>query len=300
MNGGNGAPVVGGGGEVVEELQGDVEKLGVEAIVVEEGRREVSHGEQKATAGGDRRQSSGSQCGALGDQLGGRRASRSREESTGGVVVVREGSELAAHGEQKVAAELELAGAVEDEAWMREGEIGRAVEHQWVTTVLWEYWIGAERRHQRLSTVARRGGGGPVRGLSSGKEMLGKRRAATGKQDHRAAVRCVLRPGAGLRCKQELATAARAWRPADSSGIRGARVRGQQGRGTGPGQEENDAWTSSQQEVAWWRWQSGGQGRSSAGGRRGNKAEEHVLEEEEERGGVQGTCLEISRISGTS
>jgi hypothetical protein len=45
MDGGNGALVVGGGGEVVEKLQGDVEKLGVEAIGVEEGRREVSHGE---------------------------------------------------------------------------------------------------------------------------------------------------------------------------------------------------------------------------------------------------------------
>jgi hypothetical protein len=56
-----------GGGKVVEELQGDVEKLGVGAIGVEEGRREVSHGEQKAAAGGDRRQSSGSRCGALGD-----------------------------------------------------------------------------------------------------------------------------------------------------------------------------------------------------------------------------------------
>jgi hypothetical protein len=44
--------------------------------------------------------------------------------------------------------------------------------------------------------------------------MLWKRRAATGKQDHRAVVRRVLRPGAGLRCKQEVATAARAWRPA--------------------------------------------------------------------------------------
>jgi hypothetical protein len=44
--------------------------------------------------------------------------------------VVREDSEWAAHSEQKAAAELELAGAVEDEAWIREGEIGRAVEHQ--------------------------------------------------------------------------------------------------------------------------------------------------------------------------
>jgi hypothetical protein len=35
-----------------------------------------------------------------------------------------------------------------------------------------------------------------------------------------------------------------------------------------------------------------------AGGRGGRA--EHVHEEEEERGGVWGTCLEISRISGTS
>jgi hypothetical protein len=31
---------------------------------------------------------------------------------------------------------------------------------------------------------------------------------------------------------------------------RGACARGQQGRGTGPGQGEDDAWTSFQQEVA--------------------------------------------------
>jgi hypothetical protein len=35
----------------------------------------------------------------------------------------------------QAAAELELAGVMEDEAWMQEGEIGRAVEHQWVTAV---------------------------------------------------------------------------------------------------------------------------------------------------------------------
>jgi hypothetical protein len=35
--------------------------------------------------------------------------------------VVREGSEWVAHGEQKAAAEFELAGAVEDEAWIRGG-----------------------------------------------------------------------------------------------------------------------------------------------------------------------------------
>jgi hypothetical protein len=50
--------------------------------------------------------------------------------------VARSGSEWAAHGEPKVAAELELTGAVEDEARVREGEINRAGEHQWVTAVL--------------------------------------------------------------------------------------------------------------------------------------------------------------------
>jgi hypothetical protein len=89
MNGGSGAPVVGGGKEVVEELQGDVEKLGVEAIGVEEGRRGVSHGEQKAAAGGDHRHTSRSRCGALGDQLRGRRASRGHKGTGWGVVVVR-------------------------------------------------------------------------------------------------------------------------------------------------------------------------------------------------------------------
>jgi hypothetical protein len=82
VNVGGGTPVVGGGEEVVGELQGDVEKLGVEAIRVEEGRREVPHGEQKAAAGGDRRHTSGSRCGALRNQLRGRRASRGREKSS--------------------------------------------------------------------------------------------------------------------------------------------------------------------------------------------------------------------------
>jgi hypothetical protein len=89
VNGGGGAPVVRGGEEEVEELQDDVEKLGVEAIGVEEGWRGVLHGEQKAAAGADRRHTSGSWCGALGIQWRGRRASRGREESSWGVVVVR-------------------------------------------------------------------------------------------------------------------------------------------------------------------------------------------------------------------
>jgi hypothetical protein len=76
VNGGGGAPAVGGGKEVVGELQGGVGKLGVESIGVEEGRSGVFHGEQKAAAGGDRRHTSRSRCGAQRDQLRGRRASR--------------------------------------------------------------------------------------------------------------------------------------------------------------------------------------------------------------------------------
>jgi hypothetical protein len=52
----------------------------------------------------------------------------------------------------------------------------------------------------------------------------------------------VFRLGAMLRCKQELSTAVRAWRPADGSGMRGARARGQQKREIGLGQGEDDAW----------------------------------------------------------
>jgi hypothetical protein len=76
---------------------------------------------------------------------------------------VRKGLEWAAHGEQETAAELVLAGAMEDKARTQEDEIEWAGEHQWAVVVLWEYWIGAERRQRRLSTMARSGGWNPVR-----------------------------------------------------------------------------------------------------------------------------------------
>jgi hypothetical protein len=81
VNGGSGAPVVGGGEEQVGMLLGSVGKLGVGPIRVERGRRGVFHGEQKAAAGGDHRHTSGSQCGAPRDQLRGRRALRGRRET---------------------------------------------------------------------------------------------------------------------------------------------------------------------------------------------------------------------------
>jgi hypothetical protein len=81
VNGGGGALVVRGGEEEVGMLQGGVGQLGVELIGVERGRRRMFHGEQKAAAGGDRRHTFGSRCGAQRNQLRGRRASRGRKET---------------------------------------------------------------------------------------------------------------------------------------------------------------------------------------------------------------------------
>jgi hypothetical protein len=53
-----------------------------------------------------------------------------------------------------------------------------------------------------------------------------------------------------LRLCGERSTATRRWRPAKALGRRGARARGHQGRGIGPGKEGGDAWRRSQQEVA--------------------------------------------------
>jgi hypothetical protein len=143
-----------------------------------------------------------------------------------------------------------------------------------------------------------RGGRGSARKLSSGKEMLGKSSAATSKQGHRVVMERILRPEAMLQCKQELSMAARAWRPVDGSGMRGAHAGRQQERRTGPEEGENDAWRSSQQEVVRRRWQSGGQGRSTAGGR-GRQSRARTRGRRRE-GRVRGTGLEFSRISGTS
>jgi hypothetical protein len=52
INSGSDAPVVGGGKEVDEELQGGVEKLGVKSIRVEEGRRKESDEDRGSPAKG--------------------------------------------------------------------------------------------------------------------------------------------------------------------------------------------------------------------------------------------------------
>jgi hypothetical protein len=76
---------------------------------------------------------------------------------------------------------------------------------------------------------------------------------------------------------------------------RGARRRGQQGRGTRPGQGERDAWKLSKQEVECAE-VAQRRRRGALHQRQGGRVEQHVLEEEEERGGVRGAYLEISEI----
>jgi hypothetical protein len=99
-------------------------------------------------------------------------------------VVAWEGSKWAVHGEPKAAAELEAAGAVEDEAWMRENEIARAGEHQWVTAVLEGLEIGVEQKWKWLATVD--SGAAEVRWeLKLGeREKAVEKKCDKGKQDH--------------------------------------------------------------------------------------------------------------------
>jgi hypothetical protein len=70
----------------------------------------------------------------------------------------------------------------------------------------------------------------------------------------------VLRPGVVLRVQIGAGNDGEGVAASGGSGMRGARVGGQQGRGIGPGQEENDAWKSSSR-----RWR-GGCGRAAARG----------------------------------
>jgi hypothetical protein len=81
----------------------------------------------------------------------------------------------------------------------------------------------------------------------------------------------VLRLKAMLRCKQELSTAARAWRRADGSGMRGARERAAEKRnraGAGGGRRMAFTPVGGGTAAAAER----RPGRSIAGGRRGNRA----------------------------
>jgi hypothetical protein len=59
---------------------------------------------------------------------------------------------------------LELTSAAGNGARMRENKIGGAEEHQRVTAELWLHWIGVRGWCGRLSTMARDGRGGRVKG----------------------------------------------------------------------------------------------------------------------------------------
>jgi hypothetical protein len=64
----------------------------------------------------------------------------------------------------RAARSSELTGAVEGGATVRETEIGWAEKYQWITVMPWWHWIGARGWFGWLTTVARRRGGGRVKG----------------------------------------------------------------------------------------------------------------------------------------
>jgi hypothetical protein len=138
-----------------------------------------------------------------------------------------------------------------------------------------------------------------VRGLSSGREMLWKRRTAASKQDHRAAVERVLRPGVVLQVRTGAGSggndvaagggSGRSWRAQKRAAGKGNRA----GAG-GERRVEVDPAGGGAAAAAERRLGAG----HCAGGKR-SRAEEHVLEEEE-REGVWGACLKILEILGTS
>jgi hypothetical protein len=125
------------------------------------------------------------------------------------------------------------------------------------------------------------------------RQRVNKVTESTSKQGHRVVVEHILRPEAMLQCKQELSTAARAWRLADGSGMRGARERaaGKGNRaGEGGGRRVGFTLAGGGTAAAAER----RPGRSTTGGRRGNRVR-HVLGEEEEREGGPGDLLVNSK-----
>jgi hypothetical protein len=132
-------------------------------------------------------------------------------------------------------------------------EIGRqqrVVEHEQETGKLARGWIGAEEVWCWLSSgvpcVAGAEEDGGV-GMWLGRSEIGTGTRGTG---CRSKGNAVARERPRVRRRGGLSTATRRWRPAKARGQRGARARGYQGRGLGPGKEGGDAWRRSQQEVA--------------------------------------------------
>jgi hypothetical protein len=127
---------------------------------------------------------------------------------------------------------LELTGAAGNGTRMQENEIGGAEEHQRVTAV--RGWCG------RLSTMARRRGGGPVRSELGEREMAGctsRREDAVGLQTCLKSLKRTQWARGSVRDRQ------RACRPRRSSGRGGGGVaRGEEGseENYGGGRPESD------------------------------------------------------------
>jgi hypothetical protein len=109
--------------------------------------------------------------------------------------------------------ELELAGAVGDDARVRENEIGSVSELQGVVAVLLEQWTVGGRRLGRLTTAARGCGGGPARCGARERKWQGKCRRVKARGSAWEAPGCArgLEEGVVAR-EQELASRRESWR----------------------------------------------------------------------------------------
>jgi hypothetical protein len=88
-------------------------------------------------------------------------------------------------------------------------------------------------------------------------------------------------------------TAATTWRPANRSGHRGARTRGQQGRGNEPEEEGGEAWACAEAGggVRGAASAASGSGRSRAEGKR-------WCQRKTKQGGVKGTYCNSQKVQG--
>jgi hypothetical protein len=108
---------------------------------------------------------------------------------------------------------LELAGAVGNDARVREIGIGWVSELQGVTAVLLEHWIGDGKWQRRLSTAARGCGGGPARCGARERKWQWKCRCVNARGSAWEAPGCARDPEEGVVTReQELARRRESWR----------------------------------------------------------------------------------------
>jgi hypothetical protein len=129
----------------------------------------------------------------------------------------------------RAATELELTGAVVRAARVRESEIGRVCEPQWVAAVLLEHWIAGGRRRRRLMATGRSCDGAPVRSNAREEGRQWKSECVKARVSSLGAQGCASSRGGGT------ASESRCWQAGGRRGALGRRRRDVEGRGGASG-----------------------------------------------------------------